>query len=118
MAFDWRNPERVQPWKPRQRFQLTSMGRAAVESYRSAMQDAQRASDPRNELDRAKREWAERHRLRPADGIVLEDLDAGRTCLAEMQETLQACDLSVRDARGTLDRLVATHLAEPLQAAC
>ena len=24
MAFDWRNPERVVPWKPRQRFHLSA----------------------------------------------------------------------------------------------
>ena len=33
MAFDWRNPERVVPWKPRQRFHLAPLGHAAAEIF-------------------------------------------------------------------------------------
>lgn len=115
MAFDWRNPERVVPWKPRQRFLVTSLGRAAVESYQNAVSAAQHSESPRTELDRVKQEWADGLKLRPPDGIVLEELTAGRSCLAEMKETLEACGLTLREARGALDRLRAARLAEPVE---
>ena len=117
MSHDWRNPERVAPWKPRQRFQVTSEGREAVERYRQAMQAAQATDDARRELDVAKERWAGGLGLRPIDGILLEDLAAGRLSLAELQPTLEACNLSLREARGTIDRLVAARLIEPHDAA-
>jgi hypothetical protein len=114
MAFDWRNPERVVPWKPRQRFLLASLGRAAAESYESAVRTAQQSASPRTELDRAKQSWAEGLKLRPMDGIVLEELVAGRVCLADMKDTLEACGLTLREARGAIDRLRAAQLIEPV----
>jgi len=117
MTEDWRNPERVAPWKPRQQFNVTGDGRTAAEGYRAAVEAAQSSPDPRQELERAKREWAQRLALRPADGILLEDLAGGLNSLAELQPTLQACGLTLREARGTLDRLVAARLIEPLDAA-
>lgn len=113
MSHDWRNPERVAPWKPRQRFQVTDDGREAVERYRQAMSAAQASEDARSELDAAKARWAGALALRPIDGILLEDLAAGRLSLAELQPTLEACNLSLREARGTLDRLVAARLIQP-----
>jgi hypothetical protein len=115
MAHDWRNPERVVPWKPRQRFQVTSLGHDAASSYNAAMRGAQNVPDARGALERAKQEWAERYRVKPVDGILLEDMAGGRTCLAELQETLEACGLTLRDARGTLDRLRAADLIQPLE---
>src|SRR5262245_7385321 len=115
MSHDWRNPERVVPWKPRQQFRMTPIGQGAIDSYREAVRVAQQGSDPRQALDRAKTEWASALKLRASDGILLEDLAAGRTSLAEMQETLDACSLTLREARGTLDRLVAAGLIEPLE---
>src|SRR5205809_3496596 len=41
VSHDWRNPERVAPWKPRQRFQVTSEGREAAQRYGQAVQVAQ-----------------------------------------------------------------------------
>ncbi|MBI1797077.1 MAG: hypothetical protein HYR74_08505 [Candidatus Eisenbacteria bacterium] len=105
------------PWKPRQRFTVTALGRAAAERYQSAIRAAQQGASPRAALDQAKQEWADGLKLRSADGIVLEDLVAGHGSLAEMQETLDACGLTLRDARGTLDRLKAAQLIEPLEAA-
>lgn len=113
MSHDWRNPERVAPWKPRQRFVLTEEGRSAVDRYRQAMQAAQASGDARRELERSKEEWATSLGLRPTDGILLEDLAAGCLSLLELQPTLEACNLSLREARGTLDRLVAALLIEP-----
>lgn len=109
---DWRNPERVMPWKPRQRFQVMPLGQQANGQYRAAIDAAQRGSDPRAEMDRAKQAWADQYRLRPPDGILLEDLCAGRTTLAELQPTLAACDMTLREARGSLDRLLAAGLIE------
>ncbi|TMQ64298.1 MAG: hypothetical protein E6K78_09500 [Candidatus Eisenbacteria bacterium] len=117
MTFDWRNPERVAPWKPKQRFLVTEPGRAAAETYRAAVRRAQGAQDPRLELERAKGAWATSLGLKPVDGILLEDLAAGRTCLAELRQTIEACDLSLREARAILDRLVAARLIEPLERA-
>jgi hypothetical protein len=117
VSHDWRNPERVAPWKPRQRFQVTSEGREAAESYRQAVQLAQESGDARRELEAAKVRWAGGLGLRPTDGILLEDLAGGRLSLAELQPTLEACNLSLREARGTLDRLVAARLIEPHDAA-
>ena len=117
MSHDWRNPERVAPWKPRQRFLVTDEGRAAVERYREAMRSAQAAEDARRELEAAKEQWAGSLGLRPMDGILLEDLAAGRLSLAELQPTLEACNVSLREARGTLDRLIAARLITPLDAA-
>ena len=117
MAHDWRNPERVVPWKPRQRFLVTALGHAAAERYQSAIRAAQQDASPRTALDQAKQEWAEGLKLRPPDGIVLEDLVSGHTTLSEMQETLDACGLTLRDARGALDRLKAAQLVEPLESA-
>lgn len=117
MSHDWRNPERVAPWKPRQRFLVTDDGRTAVERYRIAMRAAQASDDARRAIDRAKDEWAKSLGLRPVDGILLEDLAAGRLSLAELQPTLEACNLSLREARGTIDRLVAARLIEPHDAA-
>jgi len=77
MAHDWRNPERVIPWKPRQRFLVTDSGRAAIARYHDAVQTAQSSADPRVELERAKTGWAQALGLRPPDGIVLDDLAAG-----------------------------------------
>ncbi len=115
MSHDWRNPERVVPWKPRQQFRVTPGGRGAIERYREVVQTAQQANEPRPALDRAKSEWAEGLKLRASDGILLEDLATGHTSLAEMQETLDACSLTLRDARGTIDRLVAAGLIEALE---
>lgn len=117
MAHDWRNPERVVPWKPRQRFEVTMLGREALERYRAAVHDAQQGPGPRAALDEAKRRWAEALRLRPADGILLEDLTNGHNCLADLKPTLEACDLTLRDARGTIDRLLAAHLIAALDPA-
>ncbi len=114
MGFDWRNPERVVPWKPRQRFHLAATGRAAAESYQAAVRAAQASAEQRTELESAKQAWADGLRLRPMDGIVLDELVAGRTCLAEMKETLDACGLTLREARGAIDRLRAAQLIEPV----
>src|SRR5512134_2094400 len=78
MAFDWRNPERVVPWKPRQRFLLAPLGHAAAESYQNAIRAAQQSASQRTDLDRAKQSWADGLKLRPMDGIVLDELVAGR----------------------------------------
>ena len=115
MAFDWRNPERVVPWKPRQRFHLAPLGHAAAESYQNTIRAAQLSPTPRSELDRAKQTWADGLGLRPMDGIVLDELVAGRTCLAEMKEPLESCALPRRDARGAVDRLRAAQLIEPVE---
>ena len=115
MSFDWRNPERVVPWKPKQRFRVTPSGQEAVERYRATVRAAQEAEDPRAELERAKKTWAAGLGLRPIDGILLEDLAGGRTSLAELRDTLDAIDLSLREARGSLDRLVKARLIEPLE---
>ncbi|MGH7730159.1 MAG: hypothetical protein ACRENJ_02815 [Candidatus Eiseniibacteriota bacterium] len=115
MAFDWRNPERVVPWKPRQRFHLAPLGQAAAESYQNAIRAAQQSESPRAALDRAKQEWADGLKLRPMDGIVLDELVAGRTCLAEMKETLDSCGLTLREARGAIDRMRAAQLVEPVE---
>lgn len=117
MAHDWRNPERVQPWKPRQRFDVTPLGREALERYRAAVHGAQQGPGPRQALDQAKREWAEALGLRPPDGIVLEDFGNGHDCLADLKPTLEACDLTLRDARGSLDRLLAARLIAALEPA-
>ena len=117
MAHDWRNPERVQPWKPRQRFQVTALGRVAAQTYQNAVHTAQQSDSPRTALDQAKQDWADGHKLRTPDGIVLDELVAGHTCLADMHETLDACGLTLRDARGAIDRLRAAQLIEPLEPA-
>jgi len=115
LTHDWRNPERVVPWKPRHRFQLTDAGREAFGRYQDAIRTAQAAgATQRADLEQAKLAWAEGLKLRVADGIILEDLFAGRTCLAEMQDTLAACDLTLREARGALDRMIAAGLVESL----
>ena len=115
MAFDWRNPERVAPWKPRQRFHLAEPGQAAAESYQLAVRAAQQSAAQRTDLELAKQEWADALKLRPMDGIVLDELVAGRTCLADMKETLDACALTLRAARGAIDRLVAARLIEMVE---
>ena len=58
MSHDWRNPERVAPWKPRHRFRTTEAGIVAAARYREMMSAAQRAQDARVALDEAKQEWA------------------------------------------------------------
>ncbi len=116
MSHDWRNPERVVPWKPRQHFRVTPTGLTALDRYREVVAVAQQGADPRRELEQAKQAWAEALVLRPFDGILLEDLAAGQSSLAELQRTLEACNLTLREARGTLDRLVAARLIEPLDA--
>ena len=66
-------------------------------------------------LDEPLQAWADGLKLRPMDGIVLDELVAGRTSLAEMKETLEACGLTLREARGAIDRLRAAQLVEPLE---
>lgn len=114
LTHDWRNPERVVPWKPRHRFQVTDAGREAFGRYQDAVKVAQAGANQRATLDQAKLDWAESLKLRVSDGIILEDLFAGRACLAEMQDTLAACDLTLREARGALDRMLAAGLIESL----
>jgi hypothetical protein len=79
------------------------------------MEAAQRAADARVALDQAKQEWASSLNLRPGDGILLEEMAGGAATLAELQPTLEACDLSLREARGVLDRLIAAGLIESLE---
>jgi len=79
------------------------------------MSAAQQADDARSALERAKQEWATSLGVRPGDGILLEEMAGGAASLAELQPTLEACDLSLRDARGVLDRLVAGGLIESLE---
>lgn len=117
LSYDWRNPERVVPWKPRHRFGVTESGQDAIQRYRDVVKEAQGSVDPRAELDRAKQTWADSFKLRPADGIILDEFAAGRECLADMQDTLSACDLTLRDARGALDRLLAAGLILNAEAA-
>jgi hypothetical protein len=117
VSQDWRNPERVVPWKPRHRFRVTSAGDQAARLYSEAVGAAQRAEDARAAMERAKQDWAAQHGCRSGDGILLEDMVAGATSLGELQPTLEACDLSLREARGVLDRLVAARLIEPLEPA-
>ena len=78
---------------------------------------AQRGDSPRSALVTAKQAWADEYRLRPQDGIVLDDMVSGNTSLAELGPTLEACGLTLRDARGTLDRMRAANLVEPLEEA-
>lgn len=117
MSHDWRNPERVAPWKPRHRFRTTEAGVQAASRYREMMAAAQQAPDARTALDRAKQEWAASLNVRSGDGILLEDMAGGAVSLAELQPTLEACDLTLREARGVLDRLIAAKLIEPLESA-
>lgn len=114
LTHDWRNPERVVPWKPRHRFRVTDAGREAFGRYQDAVKLAQSGANQRADLDQAKAAWAEGLKLRVSDGIILEDLFAGRSCIAEMQDTLAACDLTLREARGALDRMLAAGLIESL----
>jgi hypothetical protein len=81
------------------------------------MSAAQQAADARTALDQAKQEWSSGLGVRPGDGILLEDMAGGAASLAELQPTLEACDLSLREARGVLDRLIAAGLIEPLESA-
>jgi len=115
VSHDWRNPERVVPWKPRHRFRVTEAGTVAAAGYREAVTHAQSAANARGALERAKSEWAAALNLRPGDGILLEEMSTGATSLADLQPTLEACDLTLRDARGVIDRLVASRLIEPLE---
>ena len=48
---------------------------------------------------------------------VFSDLSTLFASTLELQPTLEACNLSLREARGTLDRLVAARLIEPHDAA-
>lgn len=114
MTHDWRNPERVAPWKPRQAFRVTAQGLAAIDQYRDSIRQAQASADARTALVGAKQSWADALGLRPIDGILLDDMALGHTCLADMQKTLESCDLTTRDARGGLDRLVRAGLIETL----
>ena len=115
MAFDWRNPERVVPWKPRQHFRLSAIGHAAATDYQSQVSAAQQSASPRTEVERAKQQWADGLKLRPMDGIVLDEMVAGRTSLAAMKETLDACGLTLREGRGAIDRLRAAQMIEPIE---
>ena len=117
MSHDWRNPERVAPWKPRHRFRTTLAGAAAAGRYREMMTTAQQAEDARTALEQAKQTWASSLGVRSGDGILLEDMAGGAASLAELQPTLEACDLTLRDARGVLDRLIAAGLIEPIEPA-
>lgn len=114
-TYDWRNPERVVPWKPRHRFAVTAAGKDAIGGYHQAVAEAQNSPDPRTVLEAAKKTWADQFKLRPSDGIILDELSAGRTTLADMSDALAACDLTLRDARGAVDRLLAAGLIESLE---
>lgn len=114
LTYDWRNPERVVPWKPRHRFVVTSTGHEAQERYRVAVLGAQGGPDARAHLDSAKRLWVEEFKLRENDVIVLEELAGGASSLADMKPALEACGVPLRDARGALDRLLAAGLIESL----
>jgi len=115
VSHDWRNPERVAPWKPRHRFRTTEAGIVAAARYREMMSAAQRAQDARVALDEAKQEWASSLGVRSGDGILLEEMAGGAVSLADLQPTLEACNLTLREARGVLDRLIAAGLIEPLE---
>jgi hypothetical protein len=114
MAYDWRNPERVVPWKPRQRFEVTPLGHEALARYREAVRAAQQGPNPRVEIERAQQDWATSLVLRPMDGILLEELADGRTCLADLKETLETLTWTLREARGAMDRMKAAGLIEPV----
>jgi hypothetical protein len=79
------------------------------------MSAAQQAHDARTALEQAKQEWATSLKIRSGDGILLEEMAGGAASLAELQPTLEACDLSLREARGVLDRLIAAGLIESLE---
>ena len=81
------------------------------------MTTAQQAEDARTALEQAKQTWASSLGVRSGDGILLEDMAGGAASLAELQPTLEACDLTLRDARGVLDRLIAAGLIEPIEPA-
>lgn len=114
LNYDWRNPERVVPWKPRHRFTVTLLGHEAHQRYREVVRTAQNGSDPRTQLDQAKQVWADELKLRANDVIVLEELAVGAACLTDMTPALESVGLQLRDARGALDRLIAAGLIESL----
>jgi hypothetical protein len=114
MAHDWRNPERVQPWKPRQRFLVTTLGRQAVERYHETIGAAQDSADPRTALESAKQTWAVALSLRPTDAMVLEDLAAGHTSLAELRGIARGGGTEPPRRAGCADRLKAAALIEPV----
>jgi hypothetical protein len=114
-TYDWRNPERVVPWKPRHRFAVTDAGREAIAGYHQAVAEAQNSPDPRVQLEAAKKTWADQFKLRPSDGIILDELSKGGITLADMSDALASCDLTLRDARGAIDRLLAAALIQSLE---
>ena len=114
LNYDWRNPERVVPWKPRHRFVVTMAGHEAHQRYRSVVSTAQGGPDQRVELERVKQVWAEELKLRENDLIILEELAVGAACLADMKPALESLGLALRDARGAIDRLISAGLVESL----
>jgi len=47
--------------------------------------------------------FGEVFRKGPSDGIILDEFSQGRECLADMQDTLSACDLTLRDVQRIKD---------------
>ena len=102
------------PWKPRHRFVVTMAGHEAIQRYRSAVSTAQNGPDARAQLDLAKQVWADELKLRENDMIVLDELAVGAASLTDMKAALDSVGIPLRDARGSLDRLIAAGLIESL----
>ena len=99
MAFDWRNPERVVPWKPRQRFRLSAIGHGA---------EVLLLLDGQDDLAAARaRERGARVVMVETDRAALAELERNRAALDATQVSIVGADAEAylaRDHEREVDR--------------
>ncbi|MEI7703303.1 MAG: hypothetical protein WCK73_01750 [Deltaproteobacteria bacterium] len=91
---------------------LSPPGIDAEASYRGAVTSVR--SMGRDALTLAERRWAEPLGLLPTDGIVMAEIRHGRTALADIARSLDACGTPAAQVREAVDRLVEKGLVEAL----
>jgi hypothetical protein len=103
-------------WPPRQRVQVSETGKAAVEAYQALVVSARSAGQVPGALEASLATWASERGIRPADGVLLEELTKGKLTVSDLARAVEDCGLRASDVKAGIDRLYGAALVEPPEA--
>ncbi len=101
-------------WPPRQRFTPTETGKQALAEYREAIERHQTMDRSREGLERLQREWAETHKVDPADAGILSEFEVKDRQPREVQAALADCGTTLNEVQAAVDRLFTAGLLAPV----
>src|SRR5438045_3311478 len=97
--------ERSRRWPPRQRIKLTPAGTAAVEAYAAVVAEARAKGLPAAHMEGELAKWSAGLGIRPADGVLLEELRTQSPTVNELARAVESCGLRAPEVKAGIDRL-------------